>query len=71
MGSIFTKHSDIRYNLTREQVKNNIITMEHLQTKYMTLAGTPFLHLRPLLLGAANHVSKAIYLAIKRISTKF
>jgi hypothetical protein len=51
-----TKHIDIRYNLTREQVKNKVITMEHLKTLDMTsdiltkpLAGTPFLHLRPLL----------------------
>ncbi len=50
-----TKHIDIRYNLTREQVKSKAITMEHLQTKDMTLdillktlARTPFLHLRPL-----------------------
>ncbi len=44
-----TKHIDIRYNLTREQVKNKVIIMEHLQTKDMTsdiltkpLAGMPF-----------------------------
>ncbi len=30
------KHFDIRYNLTREQVKNKVTMMEHLQTKDMT-----------------------------------
>jgi hypothetical protein len=30
------KHIDIRYNLTREQVKNKVVMMEHLQTKDMT-----------------------------------
>ena len=45
--------------------------MEHLNTENMTsdiltkpLAGTPFLHLRPLLLGLANHVYKRVYLAL-------
>ncbi len=58
-----TKHIDIRYNLTREQVKKKVITMEHLQTKDMTsdiltkpFAGTHFLYLRPLLLGKAKYV---------------
>ncbi len=31
-----TKLIDIRYNLTREQVKNKVIKMEHLQTKDVT-----------------------------------
>lgn len=64
-----TKHIDIRYNLTREQVKNKVICMEHLPTVDMTsdmltkpLAGTPFLHLRPLLLGIANYVCKRVHL---------
>ncbi len=63
-----TKHIDIRYNLKREQVKNKVITMEHLQTKDMTsdiltkpLAGTSFLHLRLLLLGIAKYVCKKVY----------
>jgi hypothetical protein len=66
-----TEHIDIRYNLTREQVKNKVISMEHLQTKDMTsdiltkpLTGTPFLHLRPLLLGIAYYVCKKVYLAV-------
>ena len=66
-----TKHIDIRYNLTREQVKNKVIAMEHLNTENMTsdiltkpLAGTPFLHLGPLFLGLANHVYKRVYLAL-------
>ena len=73
-----TKHIDIRYNLTREQVKNNVITMEHLQTKCMTsdiltkpLAGTPFLHLRPLLLGIANYVCKRVHLALRNLYPNF
>ncbi len=53
--------------------------MKHLQAKggmtrdFLTkpLAGIPFLHLRPLLLGVANHVCIAIYLAVKHISTTF
>jgi hypothetical protein len=64
------KHIDIRYNLTREQVKNKVIAIEHHQTKDMTsdiltkpLAVTPFPHLRSLLLGIANQVCKAIYQA--------
>ena len=72
------KHIDIRYNLTREQVKNKVITMEHLQTKDMTsdlltkpLAGTPFLHLRPLLLGIANYVCKRVHLALRNMYPKF
>ncbi len=47
-----TKHIYIRYNLTREQVKNKVTAMEHLQTKNITsdiltkpFAGTLFLHL--------------------------
>ena len=71
-------HIDIRYNLTREQVKNKVIMMEHLQTKDMSsdiltepLAGTPFLHLRPLLLGIANYVCKKVYIAINNISSNF
>ena len=73
-----TKHIDIRYNLTREQVKKRVITMEHLQTKDMTsdiltkpLAGTPFLHLRPLLLGIANYVCKRVRLAFRTIYPQF
>ena len=69
-----TKHIDIRYNLTREQVKNKVITMEHLKTLDMTsdiltkpLAGTPFLHLRPLLLGIANFVRKRVHLALRKM----
>ncbi len=73
-----TKHIDIRYNLTREQVKNKVITMEHLNTENMTsdiltkpLAGTPFLHLRPLLLGIANYICKRVNLALKNVYQKF
>ena len=73
-----TKHIDIRYNLTREQVKNNVITMDHLQTKDMTsdiltkpLAGTPFLHLRPLLLGIATYVYKRVNFALRQMYPKF
>ena len=73
-----TKHIDIRYNLTREQVKNKVITMEHLKTLDMTsdiltkpLAGTPFLHLRPLLLGIANYVCKRVHLAIRNMYPTF
>ena len=73
-----TKHIDIRYNLTREQVKNKVIAMEHLKTIDMTsdiltkpLAGTPFLHLRPLLLGIANFVCKRVHLALKDIYHPF
>ena len=32
-----TKYIDVRYNLTREQVKDIDITMEHLQTKDMKI----------------------------------
>ena len=53
-----TKHIDIRFNLIKEQVQNNVIVMEHLYTVEMisdilTKALDPkaFLHLRPLLLG--------------------
>ena len=53
-----TKHIDIRYNLVREQVQKNNLSMVHLSTKEMTsdiltkaLAPTPFLHLRRKLLG--------------------
>ena len=52
--------------------------MEHLQTKDMTsdiltkpLAGTPFLHLRPLLLGIANYVCKRVRLAPRIMYPKF
>ncbi len=52
--------------------------MEHLQTKDMTsdiltkpLAGTPFLHIRPLLSGIAHYVCKKVYLAINNISPNF
>ncbi len=69
-----TKHIDIRYNLTRKQVKNKVITMEHLPTKNMTsdiltkpLAGTPFIHLRPLLLGIAHYVCKRVHLAFRKM----
>ncbi len=48
--------------------------MEHLQTKHMTsdiltkpLAGTPYLHLRPLLLGIANYVCKKSVFSYKYI----
>ena len=73
-----TKHIDIRYNLRRKQVQNKVITMEHLQTKDMTsdiltkpLAGTPFLHLRPLLLGIANYVCKRAYFAFRNMYPNF
>ena len=73
-----TKHIDIRYNLTREQVKNKVITMEHLKTIDMTsdiltkpLAGTPFLHLRPLLLGIANYICKRVNFVVSKMSHKF
>jgi len=53
-----TKHIDIRYNMIREQVIQQVIRMEHLATTEMTsdaltkaLAPTSFLHLRPRLLG--------------------
>jgi len=53
-----TKHIDIRYNMIREQVIQQLIRMEHLATTEMTsdaltkaLAPTSFLHLRPRLLG--------------------
>jgi len=53
-----TKHIDIRYNMIREQVLQQVIRMEHLATSDMTsdaltkgLAPHPFLHLRPRLLG--------------------
>ena len=53
-----TKHIDIRYNLVREQVQKNNLSMVHLSTKDMTsdiltkaLAPSPFLHLRRKLLG--------------------
>ena len=35
------------------------------------LAGTPFLHLRPLLLGIANFVCKRVHLALKDIYHPF
>jgi hypothetical protein len=73
-----TKHIDIRYNLTREQVKNKVIAMEHLNTENMTsdiltkpLAGTPFLHLRPLLLGLAKYFYKKVHIALKQIYPQF
>ena len=53
-----TKHIDIRYNLVREQVQKNNLSMIHLSTKDMTsdiltkaLAPSPFIHLRKKLLG--------------------
>jgi hypothetical protein len=53
-----TKHIDIRYNMIREQVLQQVIRMEHLVTTDMTsdaltkaLAPNPFLYLRPRLLG--------------------
>ena len=52
--------------------------MEHLQTKDMTsdiltkpLAGTPFLYLRPLLLGIANYVCKRVHLALSTMYPNF
>jgi hypothetical protein len=73
-----TKHIDIQYNPAKDQVKNKVIMMEHLQTKDMTsdiltkpLAGTPFLHLHPLLLGIVKYVCKKVYLAINNISPIF
>jgi hypothetical protein len=53
-----TKHIDIRFNLIREQVKKMVLAVEHLPTKEMisdmltkALPPTPYLHLRPQLLG--------------------
>ena len=53
-----TKHIEIRFNLIREQVQKNIITMQYLQTGDMTsdmltkpLGPKLFLHLRRKLLG--------------------
>eukprot|EP01031_Cornospumella_fuschlensis_P031801 gene31801-38441_t len=53
-----TKHVDIRYHLIREQIQNQVISMEHLSTREMTsdmltkaLPPAPYLHLRPQLLG--------------------
>ena len=53
-----TKHIDIRYNLVREQVQKNNLSLVHLSTKEMTsdiltkaLAPSPFIHLRKKLLG--------------------
>ena len=64
--------------ILQEQVKNKVITMEHLQTKDMTsdiltkpLAGTPVLHLRPLLLGIANYVCKRVHLALRNLYPNF
>ena len=52
--------------------------MEHLKTIDMTsdiltkpLAGTPFLHLRPLLLGIANYVCKRVHLALRTMYPTF
>ena len=48
--------------------------MEHLTTLDMTsdiltkpLAGTPFIHLRPLLLGIAHYVCKRVHLAFRKM----
>ena len=53
-----TKHIDIRYNLLREQIKDNVIKIVYCPTQDMrsdiltkALAPKPFLHLRTLLLG--------------------
>ena len=53
-----TKHVEVRYNLIRDQVTNEVIAMEWLNTKDMTsdtltkaLAPGPFVHLRKNLLG--------------------
>ena len=35
------------------------------------LAGTPFLHLRPLLLGIANYVSKRAHLVLRKMYPTF
>ena len=58
--------------------KNKVIMMEHLQTKDMTsdiftkpLAGTPFLHLRPLLLGMAKFACKRVHLTISNMYPNF
>ena len=53
-----TKHVEVRYNLVRDQVSKKVIAVEWLNTEDMTsdmltkaLAPSPFLHLRPNLLG--------------------
>jgi hypothetical protein len=57
------KHIDIRYNLVREQVQKNQITMQHLGTKDMTsdiltkaVGPTTFFHLRKKLLGMYSYL---------------
>jgi hypothetical protein len=62
-----TKHIDIRFNLIKEQVQNNVIVMEHLSTVEMisdilTKALDPkaFLHLRPQLLGMSARLRASL-----------
>ena len=69
-----TKHIDIRYNLLREQIKDNVIKIVYCPTEDMRsdiltkpLAPKPFLHLRPMLLG----VMKTVLLNMCLLKLKF